>query len=53
MWLKENKIPALSNVDTRLLTKYIRDNGNPTARISMDDQTAPKKLQPENEIQKS
>ena len=51
-WLKENKIPALSGVDTRLLTKYIRDNGNPTARISMDNQEAPKKLKPENEIQK-
>ena len=51
-WLKENEIPALSGIDTRLLTKYIRDNGNPTARISMNDKEAPKKLQPENEIQK-
>jgi carbamoyl-phosphate synthase small subunit len=51
-WLKENKIPALSGIDTRMLTKHIRDNGNPTARISMDNQTAPKKLTPVNEIEK-
>ena len=51
-WLKEHKIPALSGIDTRLLTKQIRDNGNPTARISMSSSEAPKKLAPENEIAK-
>ena len=51
-WLRDNEIPALSGIDTRLLTKYIRDNGNPTARISMNDQTAPKRIQAENEIAK-
>ncbi len=51
-WLKENKIPALSGIDTRMLTKHIRDNGNPTARISMDNQTAPKKIAAVNEIEK-
>ena len=51
-WLTENKVPALSGIDTRLLTKMIRDKGNPTARIAMKEKTAPEKLIPENEIAK-
>ena len=33
-WLIENNIPALSGVDTRLLTKMIRSGGNPIAMVS-------------------
>ena len=51
-WLIENKIPALSGVDTRLLTKRIRDFGNPTARIAFKSTDAPAKLEAENQIEK-
>ena len=32
-WLKENKIPAFCDVDTRLLTKLIRDKGSMIGKI--------------------
>jgi len=32
-WLKENNIPALSGIDTRMLTKIIRENGSTLGHI--------------------
>lgn len=32
-WLKENKIPGIYGVDTRELTKYLRDNGSQLGAI--------------------
>ena len=37
-WLKENKIPAIFGVDTRALTKIIREYGAMKAKIEFDDQ---------------
>ena len=33
MWLKENKVIGISNIDTRYLTKIIREQGVCRARI--------------------
>lgn len=35
-WLKEEGIPGLSGLDTRLLTKKIRENGSMMGRIEVD-----------------
>lgn len=35
-WLKENDIPAIHGVDTRLLTKRIRQKGSMLGRLSME-----------------
>ncbi|CAN5506947.1 glutamine-hydrolyzing carbamoyl-phosphate synthase small subunit [soil metagenome] len=35
-WLKENKIPALSGIDTRTLTKKLRESGTMLGRIVFD-----------------
>ena len=35
-WLKENNIPGISGVDTRALTKAIRDNGAPNGVLCHD-----------------
>lgn len=35
-WLKENKIPAIYGVDTRLLTKMIRENGTILGKIELE-----------------
>jgi carbamoyl-phosphate synthase small subunit len=32
-WLKENKIPAITGLDTRAITQKLRDNGNMLAKI--------------------
>ena len=32
-WLKEHKIPAITGVDTRQLTKHLRENGNMMAKM--------------------
>jgi len=37
-WLKEHKIPAISGVDTRKLTKIIREKGAMLGKIVVDDQ---------------
>uniref|UniRef100_A0A3Q3BFG3 carbamoyl-phosphate synthase (ammonia) n=1 Tax=Kryptolebias marmoratus TaxID=37003 RepID=A0A3Q3BFG3_KRYMA len=37
-WLQEEKVPALFGVDTRMLTKIIRDKGTILAKIEFDDQ---------------
>ncbi len=35
-WLKENKIPALTGIDTRMLTKHIRESGTMLGKIVFD-----------------
>lgn len=37
-WLQEEKIPALYGVDTRMLTKIIRDKGTILGKIEFEDQ---------------
>lgn len=37
-WLQEEKIPALYGIDTRMLTKTIRDKGTILGKIEFDDQ---------------
>lgn len=36
-WLKEGKVPGLFGIDTRMLTKIIRENGTMLAKIVFDD----------------
>jgi len=36
-WLKENKVPALCGIDTRMLTKKLRDKGVMLGRIVFDE----------------
>ena len=36
-WLKEEKVPALSGIDTRKLTKHIREKGAMLAKIIFDE----------------
>lgn len=38
-WLKENNVPGLYGIDTRMLTKRIRDNGSCAAKIEFDGAT--------------
>uniref|UniRef100_UPI00193A6D74 carbamoyl-phosphate synthase [ammonia], mitochondrial-like n=1 Tax=Styela clava TaxID=7725 RepID=UPI00193A6D74 len=38
-WLKEENVPALWGIDTRMLTKIIRDGGSMLAKIEFDGQT--------------
>ncbi|KAG1893378.1 uncharacterized protein F5891DRAFT_1166430 [Suillus fuscotomentosus] len=40
-WLKENKIPAICGVDTRALTKKIREKGSMLARVLARKSDAP------------
>jgi len=35
-WLKEHNLPGISGVDTRALTRYIRDNGAPNGIVCHD-----------------
>lgn len=35
-WLKEHNLPGISGIDTRALTRYIRDNGAPNGIIVHD-----------------
>lgn len=37
-WLQEEKIPALYGIDTRMLTKTIRDKGTVLGKIEFEDQ---------------
>ncbi len=37
-WLKDNNLPGISGIDTRALTRYIRDNGAPSGVICHDPQ---------------
>ena len=36
-WLKEHNVPALYNIDTRMLTKIIREHGSLLGKILLDD----------------
>lgn len=36
-WLKEYNLPGISGIDTRALTRYIRDNGAPNGIIVYDE----------------
>ncbi|PKL36343.1 carbamoyl-phosphate synthase (glutamine-hydrolyzing) small subunit [Candidatus Peregrinibacteria bacterium HGW-Peregrinibacteria-1] len=40
-WLKDNHIPAITGIDTRRLTKIIREHGNTLGKIIIDDQDTP------------
>ena len=37
VWLKENNVAAIQSVDTRLLTKSIRDKGSMLARMRLEN----------------
>lgn len=37
-WLQEDKIPALFGIDTRMITKMVRDQGTVLGKIEFDDQ---------------
>ncbi|KAJ6665307.1 hypothetical protein lerEdw1_004356, partial [Lerista edwardsae] len=37
-WLKEEKVPALHGIDTRMLSKIIRDKGNVLGKIEFEGQ---------------
>lgn len=39
-WLKNHNIPALSGIDTRALTKHLRNNGTLLGKIVFDDNTS-------------
>jgi carbamoyl-phosphate synthase small subunit len=51
-WLVENHVPALSGVDTRLLTKLIRSDGSPIAKIEVNNDTEYYNPNKENQIEK-
>jgi carbamoyl-phosphate synthase small subunit len=36
-WLKENKIPGISGIDTRMLTRKLRDKGTMLGKIVIDE----------------
>jgi carbamoyl-phosphate synthase small subunit len=40
-WLKENRIPAITGVDTRALTKRLRERGTMLGRLVVDNQDIP------------
>lgn len=40
-WLRENNVPAIHGVDTRALTKRIREKGTLLGRLVFEDQFAP------------
>ena len=40
-WLQEHKIPALFGLDTRMLTKMLRDDGGKIAKICFPEETGP------------
>lgn len=45
-WLKEQGVPAISGVDTRALTKRIREEGSMLGRLLMKSSSAPSPLPP-------
>lgn len=52
-WLKEEKIPGIFDVDTRELTKILRENGSMTGVIIPDGVDAPEVYDPSTENQVS
>jgi carbamoyl-phosphate synthase small subunit len=39
-WLKEEKIPAITGIDTRMLTRKLRDKGTMLGKIVIDDKSS-------------
>ncbi|KAL8579384.1 Gly-Xaa carboxypeptidase [Nucella lapillus] len=37
-WLKEDKVPALYGIDTRMITRMVRDQGTVLGKIQFEDQ---------------
>jgi len=37
-WLREHEVPALSGIDTRMLTKRLRENGSMLGKIEMENE---------------
>jgi carbamoyl-phosphate synthase (ammonia) len=37
-WLQEDKVPALYGIDTRMITKMVRDQGTVLGKIEFEDQ---------------
>ena len=51
-WLKENDVPALYGIDTRMLTKLIRSDGNPIAKIECGNEIDFYNPNDENQVEK-
>ncbi len=51
-WLIENNVPALSGIDTRMLTKLIRTDGNPIAKIEYGEKINFYNPNDENQVEK-
>lgn len=49
VWLKEQGVPAIYGVDTRALTKRIREGGSALARLFLSGTTAPEWVDPNTE----
>lgn len=43
-WLKKNKIPAITGIDTRALTQKIREHGTILGKIVSEDEPSPEKI---------
>ena len=50
LWLKQQGIPAITWVDTRAITKILRNQGSTLAWIIPDNAKLPKKMEDPNEI---
>lgn len=48
-WLNEEKIPGIYGIDTRALTKHLRDNGTMLGKIVIDGNAEPEWYNPNNE----
>ena len=48
-WLKEEKIPGLYGIDTRALTKHLREHGSMLGKIIFDGQPEPETYDPNTE----
>jgi carbamoyl-phosphate synthase small subunit len=47
-WMKEQRIPGITGIDTRALTKHIREHGAMLGTITRDKEKAPKKIEDPN-----
>ena len=52
-WLIENNVPALYGIDTRFLTKLIRSEGNPIAKIEINNEIDYYDPNKENQVDKA
>ncbi|MDE6207335.1 MAG: glutamine-hydrolyzing carbamoyl-phosphate synthase small subunit [Muribaculaceae bacterium] len=48
-WLQDEKIPGLYGIDTRALTKHLRENGSMLCKIIIGDTEAPEAYDPNQE----